>query len=146
MPPAPLLAVTCLKAFCTFRISNISSSILLKKNFFPALRSLVARFGSTPLVFYFRLPAYPPTSSSLTCFRRIPGRQLPDPRRPLQQGHAAEVHDRGRRRRGGRPDPGAHGGDRRACAALRWRHLHPHRLRVARCGRQSRGPPLLRRG
>ena len=32
------------------------------------LFSLIAWPGSTPLVFYFQLPAYPLTSSSLTCF------------------------------------------------------------------------------
>ena len=61
-------------------------------------------------------------------------------------GRAAKLHDRGRRRRDRRPDAGAHGGDRRARAAVRRRHLHAHRLRLARRGRQPRSAALLRRG
>ena len=68
------------------------------------------------------------------------GRQLPDPRHALQPGRAAEAHDRRRRRRGRRPDAGPHGGDRCARAAVRRRHLHPHRLRLAR----RRGQPRRR--
>ena len=49
------------------------------------------------------------------------------------------------RRRDRRPDAGPHGGHRRARAAVRRRHLHPHRLRVAGRGGQPRGAALLRR-
>ena len=71
--------------------------------------------------------------------RRVAGRQLPDPRHALQPGRAAQVHDRCRRRLDRRSDAGAHGGDRRARAAVRRRHLHAHRLRLARRRRQPRG-------
>ena len=72
--------------------------------------------------------------------RRMAGRQLPDPRHALQPGvllkfmlDAGADADR-------RPDAGAHGGDRRARAAVRRRHLHAHRLRVA----GHRGQPRRR--
>ena len=71
--------------------------------------------------------------------RRMAGRQLPDPRHALQPGRAAEVHARCRSRRDRRPDAGALRRHRRARAALRRRHLHPHRLRFARRGGQPRG-------
>ena len=77
--------------------------------------------------------------------RRVAGRQLPDPRHPLQHRRPAQVHARRRRRPHRRSDAGAHGRDRRPRAALRRRHLHAHRLRLARRRRQSRGRALLRR-
>src|SRR5205085_1575163 len=46
---------------------------------------------------------------------------------------------------GRRSDAGAHGRDRRARAAVRRRHLHADRLRVAGRRRQSRCRALLRR-
>ena len=49
-------------------MSKISSSILLKKNFFPALFSLVACAGSTSPGIYFQLPAYLHTGSELMRF------------------------------------------------------------------------------
>ena len=64
--------------------------------------------------------------------RRVAGRQLPDPRHALQPGRAAQVHDRCRRRPHRRSDAGALRRDRRPRAALRRRHLHPDRLRLAR--------------
>ena len=98
----------------------------------------------------------PPAASSRTASgcarrgaqraRRVAGRQLPDPRHALQHRRAAPLHARRRRRRGRRPDAGAHGGDRRARAAVRRRHLHAHRLRVARHRRQPQRRALLRRG
>ena len=78
--------------------------------------------------------------------RRVSGRQLSDPRHALQHRRVAEVHARRRRRPGGRCDAGAHGGDRRARAAVRRRHLHAHRLRVAGHRGQPRRRALLRRG
>jgi tricarballylate dehydrogenase len=70
--------------------------------------------------------------------RRVAGRQLPDPRHALQPGRAAAPPAGPGRRRDRRPDAGAHGGHRRARAAVRRRHLHPHRLRLAGRGGQPR--------
>ena len=78
--------------------------------------------------------------------RRVPGRQLSDPRHALQHRRAAEVHARRRRRPGGRCDASPHGGHRCARAAVRRRHLHAHRLRVAGHRGQPRRAALLRRG
>ena len=79
--------------------------------------------------------------------RRMAGRQLPDPRHALQPGRAAQAPARRPRRRPHRrPDTGAHGGHRRARAAVRRRHLHAHRLRQPGRGGESRGRALLRRG
>ena len=78
--------------------------------------------------------------------RRVGRRQLPDPRHPLQHGRAAARADRRGRRRDRRPDAVPRGGDRCARAALRRRHLHPGRLRVAGHRGQSPGRALLRRG
>ena len=61
-------------------------------------------------------------------------------------GVLLKLHARCRRRPHRRSDPGAHGGDRRPGAALRRRHLHPDRLRLARRRRQPRRRALLRRG
>ena len=59
-------------------------------------------------------------------------------------GVAVALHDRLGRRHDRRSDPGAHGGDRRARAPVRRRHLHAHRLRVAWCRGESRRRALLR--
>ncbi len=72
-------------------------------------------------------------------------RQFPDSRHALQHGRAAQVHDRCRRGLHRRSVPVALRGHRRARAALRRRHLHAHRLRVAGHRGESRRRALLRR-
>ena len=67
MPPVPLLAVTCFRAFSMFQMSKISSS-LKKKTSCRRWSLSDAWAGSTPLMFYFQIPAYPHMSSALMRF------------------------------------------------------------------------------
>ncbi len=78
--------------------------------------------------------------------RRVARRQLRHPRHPLQHGRRAARPDRPRRGRRRRPDAEPLRRDRRARAALRRRHLHARRLRVARHHGQPRRAAVLRRG
>jgi tricarballylate dehydrogenase len=64
----------------------------------------------------------------------------------FNQGVLLKAPARRRRRPHRRPDAGAHGGHRRARAAVRRRHLHARRLRLAGHGGQPRRRALLRRG
>jgi precorrin 3B synthase CobZ len=76
--------------------------------------------------------------------RRMAGRQLHHPRHGLQPGRAAQAHAaRAAGRRPGRSHAGAHGGHRCPRAAVRRRHLHAHRLRLAGRGGEPRCRALL---
>jgi hypothetical protein len=58
-PPDPPLRITCLQAFCKFRMSNICSGMYCKKYAFPISLLLIAFLCYTPHNLYFLLLAYP---------------------------------------------------------------------------------------
>ena len=73
------------------------------------------------------------------------GRELPHSRHAVQPGEGSAGAPRPGREIDRRPDAVPRGGDRRAFAEVRRRHLHPRRLRVTGDRRQPARAALLRR-